>query len=323
MSHRMSNSYTLCPYKNVWVRYYPKLLPCSFLLNYSQVYFPVKDLFSHIWFFSASITKLDHNILETILFAFEDFDLKLDTEVIGRNFLYFDEVESTNDILTDPANNLNTDGTVVFAERQLNGKGRKDRKWYSAKEQNLTFSILLKRKFDEKKLNIINLGTSLAIALSLENLYQLKINLKWPNDLLVNNEKISGILLESITRGSKIEKLVIGIGINVNQTIFQGKFQIPPSSIKKITNQEINRERLLSEVLNNFEAMLERVETEPDQVLSDWKSRCRMLGEKVVIQDDNINLAGTFDDVDEEGFLILKTGQNKFERIHFGDVSLR
>lgn len=257
------------------------------------------------------------------MFAFEDFDLKLDTEVIGRNFLYFDEVESTNDVLTDPANNLNIDGTVVYAERQINGKGRKDRKWYSAKDQNLTFSILLKRKFNEKRLNIINLGTSLAVALSLENLYQLKVNLKWPNDLLVNNEKIAGILLESTTRGNKIEKLVIGIGLNVNQTVFQGKFQISPTSIKKITNQDVNRERLLSEILNNFETVLERVETEPDDVLADWKSRCRMLGEKITIVDDNVNKSGIFDDVDEEGFLVLKTGQNKFERIHFGDVSLR
>lgn len=257
------------------------------------------------------------------MFAFEDFDLKLDTDIIGRNFLYLEEVESTNDFLTDPKNNLNTDGTVVFAERQLNGKGRKDRKWYSAKDQNLTFSILLKRKFNEKKLNIINLGTSLAVALSLENLFQLKVNLKWPNDLLVNNEKIAGILLESSTHGNKIEKLVIGIGLNVNQTTFQGKFMIPPTSIKKITNQEVSRERLLSEILNNFEAVLERVDKEPQQVLSDWKSRCRMLGEKVIIQDDNFSLSGIFDDLDEEGFLILKSDHNKFERIHFGDVSLR
>jgi len=257
------------------------------------------------------------------LFAFEDFDLKLDTDVIGRNFLYFDEVESTNDILTDPSKNINIDGTVVFAERQINGKGRKDRKWYSAKDQNLTFSILLKRKLNEKKLNIINLGTSLALASSLENLYQLKVNLKWPNDLLVNNEKIAGILLESTTRGNKIEKLIIGIGLNVNQTTFQGKYQIAPTSIKKITNQEINRERLLSEILNNFELMLERVEKEPSHVLSDWKSRCRMLGEKVIVQDENLHKTGTFDDIDEDGFLILKTANNKFERIHYGDVSLR
>lgn len=257
------------------------------------------------------------------MFAFEDFDLKLDTDVIGRNFLYFDEVESTNEVLTDPANNLNNDGTVVFAERQINGKGRKDRKWYSAKDQNLTFSILLKRKFNEKRLNIINLGTALALASSLENLYQLKVNLKWPNDLLVFNEKIAGILLESTTRGSKIEKLVVGIGLNVNQTTFQGKFQIPPTSIKKITNQEINRERLLSEILNNFEEMLERVENDPHQVLMDWKSRCRMLGEKIIVQDENFSRTGTFDDVDEEGFLVLRTDNNKLERIHFGDVSLR
>lgn len=256
------------------------------------------------------------------MFEFEDFNIKLDTEVIGRNFIYVEEVDSTNSFLLNPANNIDTDGSLVLAERQLKGRGRKDRKWYSAKDQNLTFSILLKRKFNEKKIHLLNFGSALAVSYALENLYQLRTNLKWPNDVLIDNQKITGILIESTSRGNTIDKIVVGIGVNVNQMVFQGTYNIAPTSIRKEINQEVSREKLLSEILNNFEEILERIKTNPKSVLDDWKQRCRMLGEKIVIQDADLYKSGIFDDLDEEGFLLLKT-ENKIERIIYGDVSLR
>lgn len=257
------------------------------------------------------------------MFAFEDFDIKLDTDVIGRNFIYSEEVESTNAILLDPKFDIDVDGTVILAERQTGGRGRKDRKWYSAKDQNLTFSVLLKRRFNEKRINLVNFASALAVSFSLENLYQIKVNLKWPNDVLVGQEKIAGILLESTIRGGKMNKLVIGIGLNVNQTLFQGTFNIPPTSVRKIVDQEVSRERLLSEILNNFEDLLEKLNQNPQEILEDWKSRCRMLGEMVSIQDENFSRIGVFEDVDEEGYLLLRVNRDTLEKIHFGDVSLR
>jgi BirA family biotin operon repressor/biotin-[acetyl-CoA-carboxylase] ligase len=223
----------------------------------------------------------------------------------------------------DPKSKIEIDGTVVFAERQFHGKGRLDRKWYSTKDQNLTFSILLKKKLSEKNINIINLGAAVAVAVSLENLFQLRVNLKWPNDVLVNGSKIAGILIESSMQGTKVDKLVIGIGLNVNQTSFQGNFSIPPTSIKYETGIEVNRERLLGEILNRFEEILNTIFTDSKSILDDWRSRCRMIGEKIIVSDNEMSKTGVFDDIDEQGFLVLRTENNKFEKIHFGDVSLR
>ena len=251
----------------------------------------------------------------------EEFNIKLETEIIGRNFIYFDECDSTNEFLFS-SKDYTKDGTVVLSEFQSKGKGRKDRVWESSKGQNLTLSILLRRDVKPKSINIINLGASLAVAHTLENLYQLNVELKWPNDVLVKRKKIAGILLESSSKGNKIEKVVIGIGINVNQVGFQGKFIIPPTSVKKEFGETVSRERLLSELLNNLEETFDICAANPVKIIEDWKERCKMIGESIKITDNDENKFGIFSNIDEDGYLILKQ-KEKMEKIHFGDVSLR
>ncbi len=255
------------------------------------------------------------------MFNLESFDIKLSTEFIGRNFIYTDELDSTNSFLLDKANKFNTDGTVLLAEKQLKGKGRKGRTWYSVKGQNLTFSILLTdKKYFSKNINLINFISSLAVAVSIENQYQIKTDLKWPNDVIVKDKKIAGILLESSSQGNKVERMVIGIGINVNQTQFQGTFNITPTSIKNEIDITAERERLLAVFLNTFEELLLRAQKQPLEIMKDWKSRCRLIGEKIsVVEGDDIKY-GIFDDIDNEGYLLLKN-KNKIEKILFGDVS--
>lgn len=256
------------------------------------------------------------------MFNIETFDLKLNTEYIGRTFIYVEEVDSTNTFLIDKQNGYNTNGTVALAEKQIKGRGRKDRVWYSAPESNLTFSILLtKDKLLFKHLNFLNFAASLSVSNSIENLYQLKTDLKWPNDVLINSKKTSGILIESTSQGSKVERVVIGIGVNVNQNSFQGTFNYPPTSIKIELDRMVEREKLLAEILNNFETQIERIKTDKKIILDDWKSKCNMIGEKISIIENDKEIFGIFDDIDDEGFLLLKT-KTKIEKIHFGDVSL-
>jgi len=254
------------------------------------------------------------------MFNIEDFDIKLNTNFIGRNFVYTDEVGSTNNTLLT-TKEFRKNGTVLLSEFQKNGRGRKDRTWVSTSGQNLTFSILLISNLSNKSINLLNLGSSLALAQTLENLFQMRVQLKWPNDVLINNKKISGILLESTSKGNKIEKIVIGIGINVNQASFQGEFNIPPTSVRLEFKQEASRERILSEFLNNFEQIFEASKNKSDKILNDWKSRCDMIGKNIAIVENNEKKFGIFEDIDENGYLLLQNN-NKIEKISFGDVSL-
>lgn len=256
------------------------------------------------------------------MFNIESFDIKLNTDYIGRDFVYADELSSTNTFLMDKENGFSKHGTVVLAEKQTKGRGRKDRLWYSVPESNLTFSVLLnKDKLLLRNTNMINFAASLAVAVSIENLFQLKSELKWPNDVLLDHKKTSGILIESSSQGDKIERLVVGIGINVNQNSFQGTFNYPPTSIKNELGKNIERERLLAEVLNNFELLLEKIKINKNEIIGDWKSKCNMIGERISIIENEIEKFGVFYDLDEDGFLLLKTKEG-IEKIHFGDVSL-
>jgi len=253
-------------------------------------------------------------------FNLEIFDIKLDTNVIGRNFIYSEEVDSTNSVLLDTKFS-NVHGTVLLAEKQIKGHGRKERLWYSMKGLNLTYSILLTNKnYFTKYFNLINFAAALSTAISIESLFQLKTELKWPNDILIHNKKVSGILIESTSKGEKIEKVVVGIGLNVNQTNFQGSYNIPPTSLKNETNNNIEREMLLAEMLNVFEETLDHVISDPNWILKEWRQRCMMIGEKISVTEDDKVKYGIFDDIDEDGFLLLRTNK-KTEKIYSGDVS--
>ena len=256
------------------------------------------------------------------MFNLEIFDIKLETEFIGRNFIYTDEIESTNTELLSNKQQYKKTGTVVLAEKQTSGKGRKGRSWQSARGLNLTFSILLcKDTISEININHLNFAASLAVSAAIENLYQLKTELKWPNDVLVNKKKIAGILTETSIKGSTIDRIVIGIGINLNQFTFQGDFNIIPTSLKIETGLEIDRENVMAEILNIFEELITDLEIHPKNILKDWRSKCQMIGDKITITEDDKVKSGIFYDIDENGYLLLKR-DNEIEKIHFGDVSI-
>jgi BirA family biotin operon repressor/biotin-[acetyl-CoA-carboxylase] ligase len=254
------------------------------------------------------------------MFNIEKFDIKLDTEQIGRSFILCDEVDSTNTYLMKDKN-ITLNGTVILAERQTKGKGRLARTWFSGKGLNLTFSVLLNRKKLFKNPGLANLTTAVSLGTAIENLYQLKTELKWPNDVLINQKKVAGILIESAIQGPAISKMVIGIGMNVNQAVFHGEFRIEPTSIRNELGQNVEREKFLSEFFNIYEEYLETSIKKPEFILKEWRERCRMMGESITVTHGKGVKYGIFEDIDERGSLILRLKTRK-EKIHFGDVSV-
>lgn len=253
------------------------------------------------------------------MFSLEDYNIKLETNRLSSNFIYIEDVDSTNSFLLNSDEDFE-DGTVVLAEYQSNGRGRKERNWVSEKGKNLTFSILLTKQVDPAHIQLLSMYTSLAIVKVLNNLFQINAKLKWPNDILVKNAKICGILVETSFIGNKLSKVVIGVGLNVNQFNFPGEYRLKPTSIRREFGEEVSRELVLSEIINTLEEMLLKFPHSKNIILKEWKDNCPFIGDQISVDVDNEVKYGIFDDIDENGNLILKVG-DKFEKINYGEIS--
>ena len=149
---------------------------------------------------------------------------KLKTSLFGTNIYYEESLDSTNDYTMQLAKEGAPEGTIVLTEYQESGKGRLNRSWFSRRGQNLLMSILLRPELEIEMVQKIALATATILIDSLEDFYKnrkIKISeleVKWPNDILLNGKKLGGILAESKLKNKTMEALVIGIGLNVNST---------------------------------------------------------------------------------------------------------
>jgi len=160
----------------------------------------------------------------------------------------FEEIDSTNKYLKDNYFKYN-DFTFVSAKNQTKGKGREDRKWISNKNENLLFSILIKDETAIKNYQYLSILTAYSVIKVLEELGINNLMIKWPNDIYINDKKVCGILLE----GSVPNYIVVGVGLNVNQTVFAGDFRVNPTSLKKETNRQFNIEELKLKIYQQIE----------------------------------------------------------------------
>ncbi len=254
---------------------------------------------------------------------------KLNTMILGRNLYCFQVIDSTNSYLLELARTGAPEGTLVLAEYQTAGRGRKSRKWFAKQGKNLLLSILLRPELEIDYVQKITLATAISLANSIDaylkdhQLPALDIKFKWPNDLLVNHRKLSGILSESILKDKKIVALVIGIGINLNEMPEERDPSISEKavSLKELTGAEIDRENFLCQFLENFEKDYERFErTLYKQVIEEWKQRCSQFGQKVIIETPFGEQEAIIRDVDESGYLIYEDKSGQLHSLVTGEI---
>lgn len=166
------------------------------------------------------------------------------------NTLHFDSLDSTNTYLKNNYQNLN-DMTFVSADYQTNGRGRTNRTWKSENGTNLLFSLLILDKTLIDSFKTISMMSAYSIVEVLNDLGLKDVTIKWPNDVYANDKKIAGILLEAVSK-SEIECLIVGVGLNVNQTDFNEDYLHTPTSIKKELDKEIKINELKEIVYKKF-----------------------------------------------------------------------
>ena len=158
-------------------------------------------------------------------------------------YLHFDEIDSTNTYLKNHYQKLDN-LTFVSTDYQSQGKGRNDRTWWSKKGENLMFSLLIKDQKMQDMFPYLSMATAVEVAKILEKHGLTNVSIKWPNDVIVNDKKICGILLE----GQVPDYSVIGVGLNVNQKGFPNDLRRPATSMAKELNNDINIEELKKEI---------------------------------------------------------------------------
>lgn len=226
--------------------------------------------------------------------------------------LNFKELPSTNDMALEYAHN-NKENLVIKAEKQTHGRGRRGRSWTGC-EGNLFFSLLL--EFDIKKLGSLVIIASYSLLQSIKQLKpETDVCLKWPNDVLINGAKVSGILMEK-AEGNYI---VIGIGINVAQSPKDGKILYPTVSLKE-AGINISCDDFLKLYLKNFTDNVNLYNAgKSSQFCELWKANAKGLGEKIIVKQNNKILKGIFKGIDENAGLLLESN-GEVHKILAGDV---
>lgn len=236
---------------------------------------------------------------------------RLTAESVGRQIYLFGEVESTNAVLRGLAREGAVDGTVVLADAQTSGRGRLGRSWFSPPGVNVYASALFRPRFRPAEAARFSFIASLSLADAVKDL-GLGPAIKWPNDVLVGRKKVGGSLVESATRGTDIEFLILGVGVNVNVDVAALHRELGPAgtgatSLCAVLGHEVDRNALAASYLNHLDGWAHRYFTEgPAAILGAWRERDILTGRRVQARGEGLSFEGRAIGVDLDGRLVIE-----------------
>lgn len=249
----------------------------------------------------------------------------LETKWFGRKILYFDSIDSTNNEIKRQAEKELVPGMLAIAEEQTAGRGRRDRNWVSPPGTGIWMSFPVKPDLPPYKAPMITLVTALATAKAIEEETGLEALIKWPNDIVVNGHKITGILTEMSAEMTCIHYVVIGIGINVNTEEFPEDIRETASSLYIEGGNRIKRSRLVASFGKYFEKYYEMFceAGNLSTIRQEYEERLVNRNKEVYIIEKENKLKRTAIGIGDEGELIVEDEAGNEEKIIAGEVSVR
>ena len=239
---------------------------------------------------------------------FEVADLKvaIGSCVFGRQIRSFKEISSTQDYAISIAEKEPyCHGVVVISESQLFGRGRMGRRWISP-PGGLWFSVIIKSDIKTSSSLFLSYAMSLAVCETITNNFNLEAFIKWPNDVLIKARKVAGILINSAVRGEDLEYCVVGVGINLNAR--PEGLKGSTSLVEHTCQSSIALETFLASVLALFNNYYDEIQSGSwDLITKRWKLYCPMMGKRIKLVGNGIQLDGVASNIDSDGFLILVT----------------
>ena len=239
-------------------------------------------------------------------------------------FIYKDETDSTNleaARLSDEA----CHGTVIVAEKQTAGRGRRGRSWLSVSGENLYFSLLLKPDFEPEQASMLTLVMAQAVAEGIDAVCGCKCRIKWPNDIVLYGKKVCGILTEMQLEAGRIKHVIVGVGINVNQTEFAEEGLLYAGSLKGELGVAVDKAKLLETVLERFTGLYDAFckVGSLESLRSAYQQRLANLGKEVKVLDPKGAYQGIALGINDKGELWVQRADGTVEEVFAGEVSVR
>lgn len=248
----------------------------------------------------------------------------LDTLFIGKQVVFRETLDSTQNLALSLASNPDSHGTVVIAEQQKCGRGRQKHKWLSPRG-GIWLSVILKPEIPTSKITLLPFAAALAVCDAIRAA-GLAAGLKWPNDVMISGKKVAGILLDISAEADRVNHAVVGIGINANvdASAISARLEgIKIASIKEELGRTVNRLDLAKVLLENLERYyLEMEQRGAVTILQKWRKYSDMLGHKVAVTQNGRTIQGVAADVNDDGLLLLQTGDGEVNVVS-GEVSVR
>lgn len=225
---------------------------------------------------------------------------------------HYYKIGSTNDVAMEAAAKGVPEGSVFLAEQQIAGRGRGANEWHSAQSNGIYCSVVLRPALPPSEILILSLASGLAVYDAIQEVDSRVIpDLKWPNDLLVSGRKVCGILAEMNAEVTRVRYIVVGIGINVNQTTFPPQLQSVATSLRLATGTEWSRIELCAALLKSLDREYRRLMADPgarESILRRFQERSSMTyGKRVQIVEESGGFEGVTDGLDDRGFLKVRT----------------
>lgn len=246
------------------------------------------------------------------------------TNWMGQEILYFDSIDSTNTKAKQLAEENYPSGTLVVADQQIAGRGRRGRSWESPHNTGIFMTLMLKPDIAPNNASMLTLVAALAVAKAITDVTQLPAQIKWPNDIVINGHKIVGILTEMSAQIDYINHVVIGIGINVHNEDFPEELKETASSLYLESGKRFRRADIIEAFLEYFEKYYEIfLETQDLSALMNEYNRMLVNREKYVrVLDPNEPFEGKAMGITKKGELIVDTWESR-KLVSSGEVSVR
>jgi len=227
----------------------------------------------------------------------------LRTKQFGRDIEYYQRLESTNDEAWELIKNGEAShGMIVITDYQTEGKGRCGNSWFMSPSKGLALSIILLKSIPLEIAGLIPLVAGIAMANTLKNRGGSPA-LKWPNDILFHGKKIGGILCKSKISGKSVQSMIVGVGINVNETEIDFPDELKGSATSLLIESSHTHQRELVAAIftTYFEQYLEILQESPQKIINDWTSFCAHLGKLVSFDFKGKNISGIFEKINQNG----------------------